>query len=174
MSYEPKTYRKNGGDTQVVASGGKIEVESGGEVELKSGSTLTAALDGSIAKVVADVNVIGGLTVLHQFNLANAATGSTNITLTHKTQVIDAWVVKTAAGAGNAGASTVQVLSTGDAITDAMVIRNVADQAIVRAGTINDANHAIAAGGVLRVTRTKAEAGDNNACIVYVLGIRVA
>lgn len=32
MSYMPKTYRKDGGDTMVVASGGKIEVESGGAI----------------------------------------------------------------------------------------------------------------------------------------------
>ena len=31
-SYRPKTYRKDGGDTMVVASGGKIEVESGGAI----------------------------------------------------------------------------------------------------------------------------------------------
>ena len=30
MSYQPKTYRKDGGDTMVVASGGKIEIETGG------------------------------------------------------------------------------------------------------------------------------------------------
>lgn len=32
-SYQPKTYRKQGGDEFVVASGGKITVESGGVVE---------------------------------------------------------------------------------------------------------------------------------------------
>lgn len=38
MSYLPKTYKKDGGDTIVVASGGKIEIESGGEIELQSGA----------------------------------------------------------------------------------------------------------------------------------------
>lgn len=32
MSYEPKTYRKDGGDTFVIASGGKLMVESGGSI----------------------------------------------------------------------------------------------------------------------------------------------
>jgi hypothetical protein len=40
MTYQPKVYRKQGGDEIVVASGGKITIESGGELELQSGSTL--------------------------------------------------------------------------------------------------------------------------------------
>lgn len=39
-SYQPKVYRKQGGDELVVASGGKITVESGGELELAAGATL--------------------------------------------------------------------------------------------------------------------------------------
>jgi hypothetical protein len=37
-NYQPKVYRKQGGDTLVIASGGKIEVESGGEIEYQSGA----------------------------------------------------------------------------------------------------------------------------------------
>lgn len=33
MSYEPKVYRKQGGNELVVASGGKITVEAGGAIE---------------------------------------------------------------------------------------------------------------------------------------------
>ena len=36
MSYQPKVYRKQGGDEIVVASGGKITLESGGEIDLES------------------------------------------------------------------------------------------------------------------------------------------
>lgn len=39
-SYLPKVYRKEGGNTQVIASGGKQEVESGGEVEVAVGGLL--------------------------------------------------------------------------------------------------------------------------------------
>ncbi len=39
-SYQPKVYRKQGGDELVVASGGKITVESGGEIEVQSGGAL--------------------------------------------------------------------------------------------------------------------------------------
>lgn len=38
-SYQPKVYKKQGGNELVVASGGKITVESGGEIEYQSGST---------------------------------------------------------------------------------------------------------------------------------------
>jgi len=33
MSYIPKTYRKDGGDTHVIAEGGKLLIESGGVLE---------------------------------------------------------------------------------------------------------------------------------------------
>lgn len=36
MSYQPKVYKKDGGDEMVVASGGKITVESGGEFDIES------------------------------------------------------------------------------------------------------------------------------------------
>jgi hypothetical protein len=44
MSYQPKVYRKQGGDELVVASGGAITVESGGYIEDKgavAGATIT-------------------------------------------------------------------------------------------------------------------------------------
>lgn len=52
MTYVPKTYRKDGGDTQVIASGGKLVVEDGGTIQqgpIAAGATLTltrAAHDG--------------------------------------------------------------------------------------------------------------------------------
>jgi len=128
----------------------------------------TASLDGTVAKVVANVNVIGGLLVVHQINIAAGALGDTDITLTHKTRVIDAHLVLTGAGVAS---TTLQVKSTGNAITDAMAASG-SDQALVRAATINDANHEIAAGGVLRVTSATGATQPN--AIVYVLGYRVA
>ena len=35
MSYIPKTYRKDGGDTHVIADGGKLLIESGGVLEFE-------------------------------------------------------------------------------------------------------------------------------------------
>lgn len=42
MTYQPKTYRKQGGDEFVVASGGKITVESGGVLDVLTGGVLKA------------------------------------------------------------------------------------------------------------------------------------
>jgi len=42
MSYEPKTYRKDGGDTFIIASGGEMDVESGGAFKI-DGTQVTAS-----------------------------------------------------------------------------------------------------------------------------------
>lgn len=137
-------------------------------------TNLTTTADGSISgtkvATVADANVVGGVPVLHRIDVADGTTGNVDTTLTHKTRVIDAWLVKTGADGGSS--DTIQIKNSGNAISDAMDI-NVTDKTVVRAGTIDDAYHEIAAAGTLRVTRTKASA-NNVACTVYVLGLRVA
>jgi len=42
-TYTPATYRKDGGNTHVIASGGTLSVESGGTVTLDSGSAITSS-----------------------------------------------------------------------------------------------------------------------------------
>lgn len=128
------------------------------------------ALDGTVAGAVADANVIGGLPVLHRIDVAAGTTGNVDVTLTHKTRVTDAWLVKRAAAGGGAG--TIQVKNGTNAITDAISI-NINDQAIARAASIDDAYHEIAAAGTLRITRTRSASTDET-CTVYVLGVRVA
>ena len=123
-------------------------------------------LTGAKVAVVADDNVIGGISVVHRIDIADGA-GSTDVTLTHATRVIDVRVVKTAT-AGGAG-DTIQVLNSTNAITDAIVL-NVSDKVTARAGTIDDAFHEIAASGILRCTAAN---NTNNACTVYVSGIRI-
>ncbi len=49
MSYQPKVYREQGGDTMVVASGGVVNVESGGAIKAA----------GTQAAHIADVSVSG-------------------------------------------------------------------------------------------------------------------
>lgn len=66
MSYEPKTYRKNGGDDFVIASGGSIDIESGGALKLGGVDKTTAltnllgiaplTIDGSPGKKACQVN----------------------------------------------------------------------------------------------------------------------
>lgn len=128
-----------------------------------------ASLDGTIAKVVADNAVIGGIPVLHQINVpTDCCVGDIDVTLTHKTRVIDAWFVLEEAGIMS---GTLQVKNGATAITDAMDASG-SDTAVVRAATINDAAQEIAASGTLRVT--SAGGASQGAATVYVLGVRVA
>lgn len=131
--------------------------------------TLNAAtMTGADAAVVADANVIGAVPVLHRIDITAGALGNTDVTLTHKTRVIDAWLVLRGAGVPS---TTLQVKNGADAITSTMAASG-ADQALVRATSINDAFHEIAAGGTLRVT--SASGATQPAATVYVLGVRVA
>lgn len=158
-TYQPKVYRRQGGDEMVVASGGAIEVESGGVIQ---------------APEIADANEVGAMPVLHRKTLADAATGNVEIDITHKTRIIDAWVVKTTAD-GHATEDTITIGNGANAITDAMAIGANNDTSLTRAATIDDAQHEIAAGGALRISWVKGAGGGNNvACEVYVLGVRVA
>lgn len=53
MSYQPKVYRKQGGNDLVVASGGSLDIESGGSFEI-AGVQVTAS--------AADLNKVDALT----------------------------------------------------------------------------------------------------------------
>lgn len=129
---------------------------------------VAASLDGTVAKVVAAANVIGGLPVVHQIDLAEGALADTDVTLTHKTRVVDAWIVLRSAGVAT---TTLTVKNAANAITDAMAASG-SDQALVRAASLNDAYWEIAAAGTLRVT--SATGASQPAATVYVLGYRVA
>lgn len=133
-----------------------------------------ASLTGLVAKIVANDNLIGGLPLIHRLDIVDAASGNREITLTHKTRIIDVWCVKTGAD-GNATEDLITVGAGASAITDDMTIGLPNDTGITRAAEINDANAEIAAAGALRVTWVKGGGGANNVeCTVYVLGIRVA
>lgn len=151
-TYQPKVYRKQDGDEIVVASGGEISVDSGGKLE---------------APEVADKNTQGGIPVVHRIDIADGA-GDTDVVLDHKTRVIDVTVVKTAANGGSG--DTITVKNGANAITDAIDI-GINDTLVARAGQIDDAQHEIAAGGTLKITAAN---NTDNACIVYVFGLRVA
>lgn len=145
------------------------------KVSEASGISALAAgsLEGTAVANVADVNVIGGIPVLFRIDVADQASGNVDVTVTHTIRVVDAWLVKTA-NASSADANTLTVQSTAAAITNAMSLNAVADQVIVRAGSINDANHRIAGGGILRCAVVRAVAGGQVGCTVYVLAFRIA
>ena len=69
-TYSPKTYRSDGGDKIIVASGGTLQVESGGTLQLDSGATATLA-DEILA--AADMAVADGALVVG--NAAGAGVG---------------------------------------------------------------------------------------------------
>jgi len=128
-------------------------------------TTLAAdAQTGANVAPVANVNTVGGIPVLYRITAA-ALSADVDVVVAEAIRVIDAWCIATAAG-GAGDSITVKNGST--AITNAMDL-NVSDNVVVRAGTIADAAHEIAAGGTLKITGASAVNAE-----VYVLAIRVA
>lgn len=186
-TYQPSNYREQGGGRDVI--GGELDIVSGGELDIESGGALKIAgtqvtasaaqlndtnegLDGANVDDVADDNVIGGIPVLHKIVIPGGAAADKDITLTHKTLITDVWAVHT--GGNGETNDTIQVKNGANAITDAMDWSGN-DKTVVRAGEIDDAQHAIAAAGTLRVTTVDDDGGsDVGAGIVYVRGLRVA
>jgi len=156
----------SGAVLDVSGATGSISLAAG---EIALADIAAASLDGTIAKVVAGSNVIGGIPVLHRVTVPGTGKAAINVTLTHQERVVDAWLVLT--GAGVTGGN-VTVGNAANAITDAMAATG-SDTAIVRAGTIDNAYHEIAAAGTLRIT-PEATGADAAPCEVYVLAIRVA
>jgi hypothetical protein len=129
-------------------------------------ANLMASLDltgAGVANVGAS-NVIGGVMVVHRV-LASALTGDVDVTLTHKTRIMDVMCIATAAGGAG---DTITVKNGADPITDAIDL-NVSDKVVKRPTTIDDAFHEIAAAGTLRITGASAVNAQ-----VYVIGMRVA
>lgn len=63
MAYGPKTYRQNGGNQMVIASGGSIKVETGGAIVPNSGTQAAtiadvAALTGGESPTEAEFNAL--------------------------------------------------------------------------------------------------------------------
>lgn len=149
----------------IVTTGASVVT---GVADARGSAWVSGALDGAAVANSGNGDVIGGVPVLHRIDITAGALGNTDVTLTHKTRVVDAWLVLRGAGVAT---TTLQVKNTAAAITDAMAASG-ADQTVVRAATIDDAAHEIAAGGILRVT--SATGASQPAATVYVLGVRVA
>lgn len=165
----------NGTTMTSVSVSNDIALTNAGVATIQAGvveETMLVAnsLTGLVAGSVADANVIGGIPVLHRITTAGGATANTDVTLTHKTRVLDAWIVNRAAGTAS---DTVQILNGTNAISDAVDISG-ADNTIARIGTLDDAYEEIAASGTLRVTETDGGSSDSPAVDVYVLCVRVA
>jgi len=128
---------------------------------------LLRSSDGTYVKEVAESNVIGGIPVKFMIPIAAAALGNTDIVMTHKVRVLDAYLILRGAGVAT---TTLQVFNATNAITDAMDASG-SDKAVVRAAEIDDAAYEIAAGGTLRVT--SAAGATQPAALVVVDAVRV-
>lgn len=191
-TYQPKTYKKDGGDTLIVASGGVMDVESGGSLKLAGTAlTPTAAQINKLASVTASAAELNrlaaatpgvdatniatvadlaiGVPVVLRVDVADAASQNIDIAMPYKVRVIYVWGVK-AGGAGGA-ANTVKIQNVTNDITDAMSL-NINDKAQFEATTIDDAYHEIAAAANLRIVTAKT--GGNCAFILYVKLLKVA
>jgi len=127
-------------------------------------------LTGRVVGNVADDAVIGGVPVVHMVAVASGANGDVDVTLTHKTRVLDVLVILK--GAGTAG-STVTVKNAANAITNAIDVSGGGDKAVFRGGEIDDARYEIAAAGTLKVSKAST-GGDFPGALVVVTGVRVA
>lgn len=75
-TYQPKTYRKQGGDEFVVADGGKITVESGGEIDIESGGSLKlagTAISATAAEINMAADISANVEVVTAANVINAS-----------------------------------------------------------------------------------------------------
>lgn len=130
-----------------------------------------SGLDGGDVANSAAGNTTGALMEVYELPVAAGAAAAVDIILDHKIKVIDVWGQHTG-GAGEAS-DTVIVSSTASAIST--LDWSGADNVVVRATAIDDANATIAAGGILRATSVDDDAGtDVGAGTVYVLAVRVA
>lgn len=181
-----------GGSTPTAPTLGNVQVV--GYVAVKSATAgiivynlnsnpvvTTGALSGGAAGLVADQatgailasNI--GIPVRLTLTIADGAGAPANIDFTglpFKCRVRNVTVIKTTNAGGAGDTITVHNGTTGNAITDAMSI-NVADKAVVRAASLDDAFYDIAAGATIRVLRNKASA-NNVACVVVLDLDRVA
>lgn len=129
-----------------------------------------ASLTGLVAALVADVNVIGGLLVVHRILLASGADADVDVALTHKTRIIDA--VFTLKGAGTAG-STIGIENVTTAMSDVIDVSSGSDLDVFRPSSMDDAQVEIAAGANLRVAYASSGA-DFPGAEGYIIGMRVA
>jgi predicted RecA/RadA family phage recombinase len=156
------------GDQLYLATGVVSKKASG----IPFGESL-GTLTGSASAAVCAVKVHGeslhadSNPIVHQILIAAGALGDTDLVLSQKTKIIDAWLVLRGAGV----ATTTLTLKNGaTAITDAMAASG-SDKAVVRCTTLDDAQWEIAAGGTLRVT--SATGATQPAATVFALGVRV-
>jgi hypothetical protein len=127
-----------------------------------------AALDGTIAKVSGNADVIGALPVVFRVNIADAS-ADTDVVSTHKIRVLKFEFLNTGIAA-HAANDTVQLKNGASAITDA-VAKTATVNKLVAASTYDPAQVEVAAAGTLRITAVK---DTNVAGVAIITAVRVA
>lgn len=156
----------DGTDLVSVAVSGDVTLAANGAVTIAN----TQHVAGDQVENVANANVVGGVPLVHRVTLPSGANADTDVTLTHKTLVVDFWFALK--GAGTAG-STVTLKNGATAISDAIDASAGGDRDVFRAAEIDDAQDEIAAAGTLRITHASA-GGDFPGAEAYVMGLRIA
>jgi|DEB0MinimDraft_3_1074331.scaffolds.fasta_scaffold00114_6 predicted RecA/RadA family phage recombinase len=168
-----KTYVAGAADNFVgVATAVAAAAATSGNCKLREGASPLGALVGQLSGTqlanTADDAAVGGIPVVHMIDIP-ATAGDTDVTLTHKTRFFRFDCVKTDE-AGLAG-GTLTVKNGSTAITDAIAWDNtVSDKDVSQAGTLDDAQWAVAAGGTLKVTTSH----NQSRGYVIAYGLRVA
>lgn len=97
MSYNTKNYTEQGGDRQVVASGGSLDVQSGGEIDIESGGSLKLA-GTAINATAAEINNAADVSARVQELTASGAVtaGVQSLELNHASVVVAATIANAA------------------------------------------------------------------------------
>ena len=129
---------------------------------------LQGIMDGRLVKAMDDGENFGFIPVVLRVNtLAGAAGADVDLTMERKFTLIDVQA-KNIGGAGPAN-DTLTIKNGSNAVTDVMDMEG-AENLIIRALSIDDAHHEIAAGSTLNVIALDHTGGDQRAKIVYITG----
>lgn len=184
MSYQPKTYRKDGGDTYVVANGGKITVESGGSIIAESGGIITLPADAVTTAKILDAAVTAaklangaGVAALLTAGLGGSATivktetGAKTIVAAHATKDRACIVIATVTEAFATGTGTRTLVTVGEADTPAKMWANTVFPNGLALGTVLVGAFTNAATKAITITSTAAVGDGTGGCSVTVLAI---
>ena len=167
MTYQPKTYRKQGGDEFVVASGGKVTVESGGDIDIESGGSLKLA-GVAVSASAAELNKMDGVTALtaELNNLDGPVAGTVAAS---KAVVVDANKAVDVIGLSAGAAAAAVAQRFGASATEGMEIKVIDETLSALAAVSTDLTEDIPDGAVL----LSVQANIETACVAGSTSVKV-
>lgn len=141
MSYSAKVYHEMGGDRQVVASGGSLDVASGGEIDIESGGALKLA-GTAIAATAAEINRAADVSArVQQLTVTGAVTaGVQSVELAHATVVVAATIAN---AANHPGLFIVKNTSASGTVAHTLTLTAGTFNGTHNVATLNAANEAL-------------------------------